>query len=133
MYKTAGEHSIANLEDAIEIFKTRNARYKDSFSRWGPVFQALFPDGIEIHSADDWNRITCLGHLIDKLIRYTTFFDEPHADSILDLGNYAFILRGLDAEIEHRDEPRGRVLTDEEMRERSRKMENGFHGIGSKR
>ncbi len=133
MYKTAGKYAIELLEAALVTYKERNAKYKDSFSRWGPVFRALFPNGIEIHSEDDWNRITCLGHVIDKLVRYTTDFERPHADSLLDLGNYAFILGGLDAEILNRDEPAGRVLTDDEMRGRSADIEASFerhsHGV----
>lgn len=116
--KTAGKHAIELLQTALETYKERNARYKDSFSRWGPVFQALFPDGIQIQTADDWNRITCLGHIIDKLVRYTTDFQNPHADSVLDLANYAVILGGLDAAIANGDRE-GRVLNDGEMLERS--------------
>ena len=98
----AGAHAIRQLERAVATFRERNAIYQDSFSRWGRVFQALFPDGVEIETADDWNRITALGHIVDKLVRYTSFFERPHADSILDLGAYAFILAGLDAEIDQR-------------------------------
>ena len=42
MPRTAGEHAIELLQTALDTYKERNARYKNSFSRWGPVFQALF-------------------------------------------------------------------------------------------
>lgn len=94
---TAGEHAIRIMEESLALYKERNAYYGDSFSRWGPVFTALFPDGVRVRTDDDWNRLTCLGHVIDKLVRYTTDFHRPHQDSIRDLGVYAHILEGLDA------------------------------------
>lgn len=112
--RTAGQHAIARLGQALATYRERNARYQDSFSRWGPVFAALFPDGVTIRTADDWNRVTTLGHVVDKLVRYTTHFGAPHEDSIHDLGVYAFILEGIDAEIATR-ERHGRVLSHEEM------------------
>lgn len=126
--KTAGQIAIERLETALATYRERNAHYKDSFSRWGPVFRALFPNGIRIETEDDWNRIVCLGHIIDKLVRYTTFFNQPHEDSIHDLGVYAFIMQGLDAEMRQRDGVRlvsgeGRALTREELAERSAAIE----------
>lgn len=97
--RTAGQHVITRLEKALATYRERNAVYQDSFKRWGPVFEALFPKGVHVATADEWNRITTLGHIIDKLVRYTTDFSRPHEDSIHDLGVYAFILQGIDAEI----------------------------------
>lgn len=116
--RTAGEHAIERLEKALATYRERNAQYKDSFSRWGPVFAALFPDGITVRTPDDWNRLTTLGHIVDKLVRYTTDFTNPHEDSIHDLGVYAFILQGIDAEIATRGH-HGRVLSHNEMVERA--------------
>lgn len=98
--KTAGEHTVESLEKALATYRERNAVYKDSFKRWGGVLRALFPDGVRLKTEDDYNRFTCLGHVVDKLVRYTTDFSKPHHDSTLDLGNYAFILRGLDLEMD---------------------------------
>jgi hypothetical protein len=123
--RTAGQHAVSLIEQQLSTFRDRNELYQDSFSRWGAVFTALFPDGVTAQSADGFNRITCLGHIIDKLVRYTTSFNEPHEDSILDLANYAAILGGLDAEIRHRDEPLGHIVTDDEMLQRAERVVAG--------
>jgi len=109
--KTAGQHAIERLEKATATYRERNAQYNDSFSRWGPIFEALFPYGVDVRTPDDWNRLTTLGHIVDKLTRYTTDFHHPHEDSIHDLGVYAFILQGIDAEVRHRDDPPGHAPT----------------------
>tara|TARA_R110000787_G_scaffold102227_1_gene208206 strand:+ start:916 stop:1110 length:195 start_codon:yes stop_codon:yes gene_type:complete len=60
---------------------------------------SLFPEGINLNTVDAINRFGLLSMIISKLTRYCNQWDEPHKDSIHDLGVYAFMLEGVDDSI----------------------------------
>lgn len=84
------------IEAALETFKARNTSYGDSYLRHGIVMSALFPDGIELKTQEDFNRFGVLNMQVSKLVRYTQSWDRPHIDSSHDLGVYSFIQEELD-------------------------------------
>ena len=58
---------------------------------------ALFPNGIVLKTPEDHNRFGVLTMIASKLNRYCNNFESGgHADSIHDLGVYAFMLEELD-------------------------------------
>ena len=88
-----------NLEQALETFNQRGAAYGPSYLQYGEVISSLFPEGINLQSTDDINRFGLMSMIISKLTRYCNQWDEPHKDSIHDLGVYAFMLEGVDDSI----------------------------------
>jgi len=87
------------LKKAAETYEERNKVYGDTYKRHGKVTAALFPNGVILKTTEDHNRFGVLTLVIGKLTRYCTNFEKGgHADSIHDLGVYAFMLEELDAE-----------------------------------
>lgn len=89
--------ALENMNRAIETYKARNPVYGDNYKHFGEVMTALFPKGVKLSTKEDWNRFGVLVHIVSKLSRYTTRPQNGHADSIHDLGVYAFMLEELDA------------------------------------
>jgi hypothetical protein len=84
------------IQDATETFRERAAVYGDNYLRFGHVMQALFPDGVTINNADDWNRFGIIIQKVSKLSRYATNPYCGHIDSTHDDGVYSFMLESLD-------------------------------------
>lgn len=88
------------LENATLTYAERNAIYKDNFRQVGGVMTALFPDGRPgLKTPEGFNRWHIFELLIVKLTRYANGYDEPHADSLVDMIPYIGILGGLDEEM----------------------------------
>ncbi len=93
MPKNAGD----NLQDAANIYKERNKIYGDNYKVVGEVMKQLFPNGVELKTAQDFNRWHLLELLVVKLTRYCNNWKEGgHEDSIVDLGVYAFMVQEVD-------------------------------------
>ena len=97
--KTADEF----LEEGAATFKERNKVYGDNYKNVGTVMTGMFPEGVMLKSADDWNRMHILLLAIVKLTRYcNNWNDGGHQDSIHDACVYAAMLESIDAEIPER-------------------------------
>lgn len=103
--KTAAEF----LEEAAQTFRERNAVYGDNYRNVGVALAGLFPAGVTLRTADDWNRMHILMLGIVKLSRYANNWTNGHADSIHDNTVYSAMLESIDAEIRSRKR-RTRVL-----------------------
>ena len=90
-------HPVECMEEAIKTFKERHKVYGNNYLTHGQVMTALFPDGIHLDTAAQWNRFSALNMIVTKLTRYCHSFSQPHLDSIHDLGVYAFMLESLDS------------------------------------
>ena len=88
-----------NLDQALKTFNQRGAVYGLSYVQYGEVMNSLFPEGINLNTVDAINRFGLLSMIISKLTRYCNQWDEPHKDSIHDLGVYSFMLEGVDDSI----------------------------------
>lgn len=102
--KKAGEKDTTkaiskNLDQALKTFNQRGAVYGLSYIQYGEVMTSLFPEGINLNTVDAINRFGLLSMIISKLTRYCNQWDEPHKDSIHDLGVYSFMLEGVDDSI----------------------------------
>ena len=86
------------LMEAASTFRERGQVYGDAYRKFGNIMMALFPDGITIKNADDWNRYSLLHMEVAKLARYCQNFSVGHIDSQHDLCVYAAMLESLDWE-----------------------------------
>lgn len=85
------------LEDAARVFRQRNSVYRDNYKTVGRVMTALFPDGIQCKTAEEFERWHLFELAIVKLTRYVASYDEGgHADSLGDMINYLGMIAALD-------------------------------------
>jgi hypothetical protein len=87
------------LEEGAATFKERNKVYGDNYKNVGIVMTGMFPEGVTLRSADDWNRMHILLLAIVKLTRYCNNWKNGHQDSIHDAMVYAAMLESIDAAI----------------------------------
>lgn len=84
---------------AAELFKERNAVYGDNYKMVGQVMAALFPDGLTIKTANDWNRLHIFLLGVVKDTRYVINWETGHPDSVGDATVYKAMLDMIDREI----------------------------------
>lgn len=88
------------IEEALKTFKQRNESYGDNYLQHGRVMSALFPDGINLKTVEDWNRFGIINMVVAKLTRYSQKWpevDEGTIDSVHDMGVYSFMLESVDS------------------------------------
>ena len=86
------------LAEAAGTFIERSSKYGDAYRQFGNIMMALFPRGITLQTADEWNRYSLLHMEVAKLARYCNDFNHPHIDSQHDLCVYSSMLQSLDLE-----------------------------------
>lgn len=84
------------LREAAKTFEARNKVYGNNYLNVGGAMAALFPDGMIVKTAHDWNRLHIFLLGIVKLSRYAVNWNSGHQDSIHDAIVYAAILESLD-------------------------------------
>ncbi len=85
------------LRSMGETFETRNQMYGQNYKLVGPVMQILFPDGLALKTAHDYE----LWHLFELMIVKLTRFacsGLTHKDSIHDAAVYAAMVESVMAE-----------------------------------
>ncbi len=94
------------LDEMKEISKKKNSEdhYGDSYKEFGNVMVALYPNGLELNTVDDWNEFGVLQMVIHKLIRLSkvvpldrdsnVLFEKPR-DNTIDLSVYGAMLAEL--------------------------------------
>lgn len=86
-----------HLTNTAGIYRERNALYGDNYKRFGHVMLHMFPGGLTLRSAEDFNRFGVLVQIVGKVTRYAANFERGgHADSLDDNIVYAAMLRELD-------------------------------------
>ena len=96
---------VSELNSLIETFKKKTVKYGNSYKEFGKIAVALFPNGIELNSIEDFNRFGVLNMMISKLARYAANFNEGgHYDSLHDLSVYSTMLNDLDQNKEQKNE-----------------------------
>ena len=84
------------LREAAAVYEERQKVYGYNYLQFGHVMLALFPNGIEIVTPDQWNRFGVFIQMITKITRYASQITaDGHDDSLLDLSVYANMLREL--------------------------------------
>ena len=84
------------LREAMNTFQERSKVYGKNYLQHGKVMTALFPNGVELKTEEEWNRFGIINMIVSKLTRYSQSWPNAHIDSIHDLGGYAFMLESLD-------------------------------------
>lgn len=84
------------LEEAAKTFREKNKVYGDNYKRVGEMMAGMFPAGVTLKTAHDWNRMHILLLCIVKLTRYAVNWEKGHKDSVHDLAVYAAMLESID-------------------------------------
>jgi hypothetical protein len=118
--KLSGKNAGDLLQDAADLFHERAKQYGPSYFTHGPVVAALFPEGLTLRSAEDFNRFAILNLMVTKLVRYCNNWSEGgHQDSVADLAVYTKMLEEVDARTSDGSLPwSGRFYRGEADRER---------------
>jgi hypothetical protein len=89
----------AALKELAKLYEERNATYGDSYHKFGEVLEIVFPDGLFLKTASDFNRFIAYFNCMGKLVRYAPNFTKGgHVDSLDDTSVYAQMLQQLDFE-----------------------------------
>lgn len=87
------------LADLGKLFEERNALYKDNYKNFGKTLMGLFPNGITLKTAEEFNRFALFLQIVHKQSRYAqNVTSGGHADSLDDISVYAQMLREYDDE-----------------------------------
>jgi hypothetical protein len=84
------------MQSGASTYRARNKVYGDSYHRHGQVMKALYPQGVELKTIEDFNRFGIVNMLVSKITRYANDPSLGHIDSIHDMGVYSFMLEELD-------------------------------------
>ena len=82
------------LAEMADTYRERNKVYGDNYKRVGDVMKALFPNGVTINTAEQFN----VWHLFELMVVKMTRFANTglsHQDSIHDLAVYAAMVESL--------------------------------------
>lgn len=82
------------LRAGADTYEARNAVYGDNYKRVGEVMAALFPQGLTLRTAEQFNQWHLFELMVVKMTRFTNSKLE-HADSIHDLQVYAAMVQSL--------------------------------------
>lgn len=82
------------LLEMAKTFEERNAVYGDNFKTVGKVLEIMFPNGVELKTADDYNRWHLFELMVVKFTRFTNS-GLTHQDSIHDTAIYAAMVESL--------------------------------------
>lgn len=96
--KTMSRDPIKCMQKALDTFRERNKVYGDNYHQHGRVMMALFKEGVNLQTIEDYNRFGIVNMMVAKLTRYCQGWPKPHEDSVHDLGVYSFMLQALDNE-----------------------------------
>jgi hypothetical protein len=88
------------LESMADTFRERNKVYGDNYKLVGDVMKALFPQGVVLKTAEDFNRWHLFELQIVKLTRFAVS-GLVHKDSIHDEAVYAAMVESLITESTH--------------------------------
>lgn len=85
------------LTDLAKIHADRKAIYGENYMHIGTIMMGMFPDGLVLKTAEDFNRLHLFYHLVGKLSRYAMQMPGGgHDDSLDDTALYSMILRQFD-------------------------------------
>lgn len=109
---TSGDPYVTKLlGDMAKLYAERNAVYKDNYKMVGRIMEAMFPDGIELRTAEEFNRWHLFELAIVKLSRYAVQYKSGgHQDSIEDMIVYLAMVAGLDDEARPKDTTNGSAV-----------------------
>lgn len=92
---------VPTVPDALAalgaIYRERNKKYGNNYMHFGTTMAGIFPNGVTLKTAEDFNRFCIFIQVVSKFTRYgQTFAEGGHADSLDDTSVYAQMLREYD-------------------------------------
>lgn len=85
------------LNELAKIYADRQAIYGDNYMHIGEIMMGMFPDGLDLRTAEGFNRLHLFFHLVGKLSRYARQMPgKGHDDSLDDMAVYSMLLRQFD-------------------------------------
>ena len=89
-------HPADVLEKVAATLRERSSTYKNTYEIHGDVMIALFPEGVRLDSAADFEIFGLMNAIVGKVCRFAAT-DMTHIDSVHDIAGYAaiaeFVLR----------------------------------------
>ena len=82
------------LAEMADTYRERNKVYGDNYKRVGAVMAAMFPNGVDLFTEEDYN----VWHLFELIVVKLTQFANSgltHEDSIHDAAVYAAMVESL--------------------------------------
>ena len=93
---SATDACLAAIKSSLQTYAERAMTYGPSWLRHGAVMAALFPVGVTLKTAEEFNRYAKVDNVAMKLARYCGSFDNGgHKDSAHDIIVYAAMLEAL--------------------------------------
>ena len=86
--------TIEFLEQALKTYKERNKVYGDNYKSVGRVMKALFPNGVNLKTEEDFNTWHLFELVIVKITRFANS-NLKHKDSIHDTAVYSAMIESL--------------------------------------
>ena len=84
------------LRDCASTYEERNKMYGDNYKKFGNAMAAIFPNGLSLHTIEEFNRLGIFIQCLSKLTRYSESLTRGgHQDSAHDLSVYAAMLEEL--------------------------------------
>jgi hypothetical protein len=85
------------LEELGKLYRHRNAIYGNNYMEFGAIMKAMFPNGLQLKSEEDFNRFTIFVQVFAKFTRYAKSINSGgHADSLDDISVYCQMIREYD-------------------------------------
>jgi len=85
------------LKDLGKLYAERNKLYGNNYKSFGNILSGMFPNGLCLHTAEEFNRFALFLQIIHKQTRYArSIISGGHADSLDDTAVYAQMLREYD-------------------------------------
>lgn len=85
----------------VDICCKKNKDYGDAKNQFGKLMMILLPKGLILTTAAEMNEFAIFTELLKKITRFANLWRANSAnfesvdDTLLDLGNYAFILKNM--------------------------------------
>jgi hypothetical protein len=84
------------LRECAATYEQRNKIYGDNYKKFGHAMASIFPNGLDLRTAEDFNRLGIFIQCLSKLTRYSEALSRGgHQDSAHDLAVYAAMLEEL--------------------------------------
>jgi hypothetical protein len=100
-FRKGGKRANELLDLCKETYAERSSEYGDSYIVIGNALNAIFPEGVELKTEEDFRRFHLFAWTVGKLVRYSQCWSiGGHRDSLHDAIVYMAILGTEDENLE---------------------------------
>lgn len=91
--ETTKPNAAGRMMNAAELYHDKGKIYGHSYRNFGPVLEKMFPKGLFVKTADDWNRLGLFMMIMHKNMRLANnLLDTDSTESPTDAGVYNFMM-----------------------------------------